>query len=207
MNIECPKCGFVTKMSDEELAKVNHTITCPRCMSTLKIVDNVAYIPTEKAPLEELKPYQPEPPQFKGEEYYHNQQIAQGLDPLYLAAVDYVKTCDALTLPMLQRYFEIPPERAETLMQQLEDNKVVAPFDGIHPRKILIEHNTNIKSVYWQQQRRYSQESQQPDPQQPLAPGETGEMPRSRQCSCSLPGCGVIIFVLLLIYLIIQFFR
>ena len=75
MNIECPKCGFVTKMSDEELAKVNHTITCPRCMSTLKIVDNVAYIPTEKAPLEELKPYQPEPPQFKGEEYYHNQEI------------------------------------------------------------------------------------------------------------------------------------
>ena len=30
--------------------------------------------------------------------------------------------------------------------------KVVAPFDGIHPRKILSEHNTNIKSVYWQQQ-------------------------------------------------------
>ena len=123
MKIECPKCGHITQQSEEELAMLDYTITCPSCMSMLKIVDGIAYIPNDKAPLEQLKPLSQQPPEFKGVEYYEHQAALEGLDPLYSAAVDYIKTCNAITLPMLQRYFNIPPERAEQLMQQLEDNK------------------------------------------------------------------------------------
>ena len=139
MKIECPKCGFATQQSQEELSKLNNTITCPKCMSQLKIVNGVAYIPTTNTPLEELKPHEEQPPQFKGEEYYNTHITHGNLDPLYDDAISYIKTCNVITLPMLQRYFDITPERAETLMQQLEDNKVVAPYDGKGPRKILIE--------------------------------------------------------------------
>ena len=208
MRIECPKCGHITNQSEDELLKLNHTITCPDCMSLLKIVDGIAYIPTDKAPLEDLKPQ--EPPQFKGEQYYEDQRRLEYLDPLYSAAVDYVKTCDAITLPMLQRYFDITPERAETLMQQLEDNKVVAPFDGMHPRKILIEHDSRVTSNYWNRGRRYETEKQMKEQLEQLEQAQKenpDSMPRTRGCTCSLPGCGIVIFMLLLIYLLIQFFR
>ena len=107
MKIECPKCGFRTLQSEEELAKLNHTITCPSCMSTLKIVDGIAYIPTEKAPIEDLKPFVEQPPEFKGDQYYQTHANLENLDPLYSAAVEYIKTCNAITLPMLQRFFDI----------------------------------------------------------------------------------------------------
>lgn len=207
MRIECPKCGFITNQTDEELAKLNHTITCPSCMSVLKVVEGIAYIPTDKAPLEQLEI---KPPQFKGEQYYENQQMLEGLDPLYSAAVDYVRTCDALTLPMLQRYFDITPERAETLMQQLEDNKIVAPFDGMHPRKILIEHDTRVTSNYWNRSRRYENEKhlfEQIKQAQNQAGHNQDIQPKMRGCTCSLPSLGIIIFVLLLVYLLIHFLR
>ena len=205
MKIECPKCGFVTQQSEDELLKLDHTITCPRCMSILKIVDGIAYIPTDKAPLEELKRFEPQPPEFKGEEYYETQAKLEGLDPLYSAAISYIKTCNAITLPMLQRYFNIPPERAEQLMQELEDNGVVAPFDGKHPRKILIEHNTGLPSVFSGTQQ-YDPEAERAAQQQ-AANGDQEQQPNTRSCSCSLPGCGVIIFLLILTYLLIMFLR
>lgn len=205
MRIECPKCGHISQQSDEELAKLNNTITCPSCMSVLKIVDGIAYIPTDKAPLDELAPQQP--PQFKGEQYYHEQEMLQHLDPLYSAAVDFVKTCDAITLPMLQRYFDITPERAETLMQQLEDNKVVAPFDGIHPRKILIEHDSRITSNYWNRGRRYNTEKQLMEQLEQAHNQDPESTPHYRSCTFSLPGCGFVIFILLLTYLLIQLFK
>ena len=204
MKIECPKCGYTSQQSEEELIKLNHTITCPSCMSVLKIVEGIAYIPNDKAPIEELKPQQP--PQFKGEQYYETQEKLQNLDPLYSAAVDYIKTCDAITLPMLQRYFDITPERAESLMQQLEDNKVVAPFDGMHPRKILIDHDTRVTTNYWNRGRRYHTEKEIKE-QLEQAQNNPNSMPRTHGCTCSLPGCGFVIFALLLIYLLIQLLR
>jgi len=173
-------------------------------MSTLKIVDGVAYIPNDKAPIEELKPYVQQPPEFKGEKYYETQAMLEGLDPLYLAAVNYIKTCNAITLPMLQRYFNISPERAETLMKQLEDNGVVAPFDGLHPRKILIEHNTGLPGVFSHKQQ-YNPEEQQSQ-QSTDNPDGNQQLPNTRSCSCSLPGCGFMLFLLLLIYLLAHFF-
>ena len=204
MRIECPKCGHVTTLTEQELTKVNYIITCPSCMSMLKIVDGIAYIPTDKAPLEQLEI---KPPEFKGEQYYEHEQLLEGLDPLYSAAVDYVSTCDALTLPMLQRYFDITPERAETLMQQLEDNKVVAPFDGLHPRKILIPHDNRLTSNYWNRGRRYDTEKAMLDQLEQAQKQDPNQAPRTRGCTVSLPGCGVIIFILLLTYLLIQLFR
>lgn len=206
MKIECPKCGYTTQQSEEELAMLNHTITCPSCMSTLKIVDGIAYIPTDKAPLEQLKPFEQQPPKFKGTEYYEQQTILEGLDPLYSAAVDYIKTCNAITLPMLQRYFNIPPERAEQLMQQLEDNKVVAPFDGLHPRKILIPHNTGLPGMFSHTQQ-YDPEAQEAAQRLEADTSDTSTPPHSRSCTCSLPGCGIILFLLLLAYILAQVLR
>lgn len=204
MRIECPKCGHISNQSEEELAKLNHTITCPHCMSTLKIVDGIAYIPNDKAPLDQLKHPEPEPPQFKGDLYYetHSHQT-EGLDPLYNAAVAYLRTCNAITLPMLQRYFDIPPKRAEELMQQLENNGVVSPFDGVHPRKILIDHYQGLPSRAPIQEKYNPQEAEfdengNPNPQRPI---------KTRSCVMSLPGClftlAIIVFV---IYLITQLF-
>ena len=207
MNIECPKCGFITTISQQELEKVDRVITCPHCMSTLKVVDGIAYIPTAQAPLEELERKPELPPQFKGEEYYEMQGKLDGLDPLYAAAVNYIKTCNAITLPMLQRHFNIEPERAEALMQQLEDNGVVAPFDGMHPRKILIDHNTGLPGML-----SYNAPQHDPDTNggAPAAAGgenEEKEERRVRSCTISLPGCGFIIFMLLLIYIIAHFLK
>lgn len=208
MKIECPKCGFISNQTEEELAKLNHIITCPKCMSPLKIVNGVAYIPTDKAPIEELKPFVEQPPQFKGTDYYQTYENLENLDPLYSSAVEYIKTCNVITLPMLQRYFDITPERAELLMQQLEDNKVVSPFDGVNPRKILINHNTNINYAT-SHQRRFSNEAQYMSPQQPDAATNKKSVPepvRSRGWLRFLPGLGVIIFILLLCKLIISYF-
>lgn len=202
MRIECPKCGHITIQSEEELAKVEHIITCPQCMSMLKIVDGIAYIPNEKATAEDLRHPDPEPPQFKGDLYYetHSHQT-EGLDPLYNAAVAYIRTCNAISLPMLQRYFDIPPERAEQIMQQLENNGVVSPFDGMHPRKILIDHNTGLPSrapvreKYDPKQAEFD-ENGNPNPQQQF---------KTRSCSVSLPGCIFLLAVItLIIYLITQ---
>lgn len=206
MRIECPKCGHITIQSDTELEKLNHTITCPNCMSTLKIVDGIAYIPSENSPIEELKHPDPDPPTFKGELYYetHGHQT-EGLDPLYNAAVSYIRTCNAITLPMLQRYFDIPPERAEQLMQQLENNGVVAPYDGMHPRKILIEHNTGLPNrlpkhdKYDPNTAEYDAQGN-PNPMQPQV--------KMRSCMVSFPGCLFYMAIIaLLVYLISQFFK
>ena len=208
MKIECPKCGLICNQTEEELTKLNHIITCPKCMSSLKIVNGVAYIPTDKAPIEELKPFEEQPPKFKGTEYYQTHANLGNLDPLYSSAVEYIKTCNMITLPMLQRYFDITPERAELLMQQLEDNKVVSPFDGVHPRKILINHNTNINYVT-SHQRRFNNEAQYISPEQTDTAANKNnipEPPRSRKWLRFLPTLGVIIFILLLCKLIASYF-
>lgn len=204
MRIECPKCGHISNQSEDELAMLNHTITCPHCMSTLKIVDSIAYIPNDKAPLELLKHPEPEPPQFKGDFYYetHSHQT-EGLDPLYNAAVAYIRTCNAISLPMLQRYFDIPPERAERLMQQLENNGVVAPFDGLHPRKILIDHyqglpsRAPIKNKFNPQEAEFD-ENGNPNPQRPI---------KTRSCVMSFPSCLFFLaFLVIIIYLLTKLF-
>lgn len=201
MRIECPKCGHITTQSEEELAKLNNIITCPQCMSMLKIVDGIAYIPNEKATADELRHPDPEPPQFKGDLYYetHGHQN-EGLDPLYNAAVAYIRTCNAISLPMLQRYFNIPPERAEQIMQQLENNGVVSPYDGLHPRKILIDHYTGLPSKVpgrekYNPQEAAFDENGNPNPQQPI---------KTRSCVISMPGCIIMLLLIATIIFVIK---
>ena len=177
-------------------------------MSMLKIVNGIAYIPSEKANIDDLAPIDTQqPPEFKGESYYERGGAPISNHDLYYAAVEYVKTCSAITLPMLQRYFELTPEQAEELMQQLEDNKIVAPFDGVHPRKILIDHDTRLTNAYWGHARRYETEKQIKEQLEQAQSQNPDSMPRTRGCTCSLPGFGVIIFLLLLAYLLIYLLR
>ena len=39
MKIECPKCGHITQQSEEELAMLDYTITCPSCMSKQMLME------------------------------------------------------------------------------------------------------------------------------------------------------------------------
>lgn len=208
MKIECPKCGLALNKTEEELSQLNHTTTCPRCLSTLKVVDGIAYIPSSKTPIEKLQPVEALPPVFKGQQYYEGNDVNPNLDPLYNAAVQYLRTCNAITLPMLQRYLDVPPERAELIMQQLEDNKVVAPYDGMHPRKILIEHNQGLPGILSHLERyEPGQDNNNTSPVADQGSSKPSKPTRMNKWVKALPVLYVIVFALLIIYYIIAYVK
>ena len=208
MKIECPKCGLALNNTEEELSKLNHITTCPRCLSTLKIVDGIAYIPSSKVPIEKLQPLEEQPPEFKGQQYYETGNVNPNLDPLYNAAVQYLRTCNAITLPMLQRYLDVPPERAELIMQQLEDNKVVAPYDGMHPRKILIDHNQGLPGIPSHLERYDSESTNNNAPSMTNQDSSKPSKPtRMNKWVKALPVLYAIMFALLIIYYIIAYVK
>lgn len=184
--IRCPRCNA------DVTAEAQHStsVLCPDCGAQLQIIDSLAYIPGGAFMTDE----QPEgkgsesneadidtPPPFRGEGQHE-------LDPLYYDALRYLATCNAITIAMLARYFNIDDARAAQLMQQLEDNGAVAPFDGVHPRKILIEHNQQLPGIL---RRTLGND-----------PLNIAENTRVRSCSISLPGCGTILLIALIAWLI-----
>ncbi|MBQ0069374.1 MAG: hypothetical protein KBT09_06425 [Bacteroidales bacterium] len=134
MTYKCPKCGKALDLTSEELIDLQYKTECPQCNSKLEIVGDYAYIPLEDGSLDLTDEVQEEPvvePQPKR-------------DSLYQKAVDYIVTCNAITPTMLSEYFSIPMERAQALIDQLEQDGIVGPYNGGAPRKILIPHNTNL---------------------------------------------------------------
>lgn len=135
MTYKCPNCGKTLDYSTEELIEQQYQVVCPQCNSKLTIVGDYAYMPLEDGTLnladDDTSTQEATEPQ-------------QALDPLYQQAVDYIITCNAITPTMLSQYFSIPMERAQALIDQLEDNGIVGPYNGGAPRKILIPHNTNL---------------------------------------------------------------
>ena len=144
MKITCPKCGYVTEISEIELSAVNHTIVCPQCMSQLKVDGDYAYMPTDSQTFDP----QPEPPAAEVEREPCDDGnggwvAADGVDdPLMADAIEYIKMCNAISVPMLQRYLQISADRAAQLMKQLEQKGVVGPYTG-GPRTILIPHSSD----------------------------------------------------------------
>ena len=125
---------------------------------------------------------------------------------LYDDAVRYVSTCNALSLVMLQQYFDIPADRAARLMQALEEQGVVGPYNGGAPRRILIPHREEIpigvkrrRGDALDQALRELQDAQEAanDPDNPDAPKI-----HSYSCGCST--FSLILFALLLAYIIIR---
>ncbi len=182
MKYTCPNCGKHFEMTVEQLTVAQYHVNCPQCGSALEIVGDYAYMPLEDGTLN-LADDEPE-----------QEEQQPGLDPLYDQVVAFLGQCNAITPVMLAVRFGIDMERAEAIMQQLEDNGIVGPAQGGAPRTILIPHNTNLPYGL-------------PDiPTEPQADGDTPNPNiKTYTMSCSTPGC--ILFLLLVAMALVYFLK
>lgn len=200
MIITCPKCGKTTEISKEQLAANGNKLRCSSCGSMLTVDDGYAYILPEGQSLDDLKPQQPVE-DVKAEEITDETgaqwNMQPGDDPLLRDAIEYVHYCNAITIEMLAAYLQVPPERAATIMQQLEGKGIVGPFTG-GPRTILIPHNTDPFSPTPRNRQELGALKQM---RERMSSGNV----KVRSINCS--GCSIAIFVLLLITLLVMIFK
>ena len=148
MKYSCPKCGKSFDVTVERLIECEYRLECPSCHAPLQIVGDYAYIPLDDGSLDltphvEIETAEPvaegtsaiTPPPFEG-----NVET----DPLFNEAVAFLRQCNAITPMMLRDRFDIPLERAQQIILQLEQAGIVGPYNGGGPRSILIDHNTNL---------------------------------------------------------------
>ena len=169
MKYTCPKCGKTLELSTEALINMEYKTVCPQCLSNLEIVGDYAYIPlddgsltlasdpTEPAPssdplletqVEDVEaqdvtppPIKSTPPPFKTTP---PPMPGDGLDPLFGDAVRLLGTLNSVTPMTLRDNLNIPLDRAQNLIYQLERAGIIGPYNNGGPRTILIPHNTNI---------------------------------------------------------------
>ncbi|MBP5561985.1 MAG: hypothetical protein J6X70_09365 [Muribaculaceae bacterium] len=196
MKYTCPRCNCEMELETQELVASGYETVCPKCSAQLKIVGNYAYMPTEETPIGP-------PPPPGGGEYERPRYVPETgtatLDPLYDDAVRYVATCNAIHVGMLADYFQIEPERAMELMNQLESHGIVGPYEPGRPRRILIPHNEHLPSPIQRTQEmdeafRAAREAQE---------AEGGQ---TRGCTLQLGrgGCFSFFFMLLLLYVLLR---
>lgn len=208
MQYTCPKCGKRIDLSVEQLIASEYKTVCPQCLSQLEIVGDYAYIPLEDGSLElrrdggqaadeaaiaqaadeasvAVLPPPPVPPVLP------SQLGGDGRDPLYAEAVRYLSQCSAITPMMLRDYFNIPLERAQDLIAQLEKGGCIGPYRGGAPRQILIDHREGLPNPYNYRQQ-YDPNAQ---PESPAGETEGGKTLRINCGSC-------LIWLVLLAFLI-----
>ena len=196
MQYTCPKCGKHIDLSVEALIANEYKTVCPQCLTQLEIVGDYAYVPLEDGslnlrrdepkpevesegvvtevtgvPVQDAVPVPPLPSQLGGD----------GRDPLFDEAVRYLGQCSAVTPMMLRDYFNIPLERAQNLINQLEQAGCIGPYRGGAPRQILIEHHEGLPSPFNYNQR-FGAETEPPTDGTPLPQG--GKMVRVNCGSC-----------------------
>lgn len=191
----CPKCGHEITIEEEALAAMGHSVICPECQSVLKADGDFLYVPTNDQPFEPVDT----PPPFSQENIIGEVNEHPSLaDPsLYDKALEYIGTCNAISVPMLMHYFSIDEKEATNLMDELESHGVVAPFTG-GPREILIPHNTGLPFGV---KRTYEQDQMQ---KKLLEKMQNGEMPKVRSCTCSLPALLLLLLIGFLIYTLLH---
>ena len=121
----CPKCGNEISVEEQALAAMGNSVICPECQSVLQADGDFLYVPTAEQSFEPVD--QPDgelPPPFSKENIIDDDEKPT----LYDNAVEYISTCDAITVPMLMHYFGIDEKEATELMRELEQRGVVAPF-------------------------------------------------------------------------------
>ncbi len=201
----CPKCGHQNEMSDDALKAVGHSIICPNCQSILKIEGNYAYMPLDDEEKKELIMTEDEknetPPPFKAPQTHTTApSIAQITgtqhDPIFAQAVEYVKTCNAISVPMLAHYFNVPTDRATHLMHELEKEGIVGPYNGGGPREILIEHNTNVPMGI---KRTFAEDQETQALLDRLKEENGGEFPKIRTYGCNCSTLIIILFAILIL--------
>lgn len=168
MQYTCPKCGKHIDLSVEALIANEYKTVCPQCLTQLEIVGDYAYVPLEDGSLN-LRRDEPKPEvesegvvtEVTGVSVQDavsvpplpSQLGGDGRDPLFDEAVRYLGQCSAVTPMMLRDYFNIPLERAQNLINQLEQAGCIGPYRGGAPRQILIEHHEGLPSPFNYNQR------------------------------------------------------
>ncbi len=198
----CPKCGHEISIDEQALAAMGNSIVCPECQSVLKADGDFLYIPTENQTFESIEPADGEtPPPFSKENIIDADGEHTEASTLYDKAVEYLSTCNAISIPMLMHYFSIDEKEATELMRELEQRGVVGPFTG-GPREILIPHSTGlpsgVKRTFETDQLLKKQLERLRQAQQ------NGEMPKMRSCTCSLPMLMLLILLGYLIYTLLR---
>ena len=195
MSYICPKCNHTINISEEKLRALGYLTVCPGCLSTLKIIGNYAYIPTEEVPLAE---------EVSDDEDVNNKPQEQ-FSPLYRQAVEYLGSCNAISTPMLQAYFGISSEEAAELMRELERNGIVGPYRNGAPRKILIPHNPNLPSAYWHRMAPPGEDVHATnDEDEPSHGDENDRGGKTYGCTVNLSGCLTVLLIIMGIWLLIQ---
>ena len=184
MRYTCPKCGKHIDLSVEALIAAEYKTVCPQCLTRLEIVGDYAYVPLDDGSLELRRESATEPTPAPTEVIETAEVIDsgtplpplpsqlgnEGRDPLFDDAVRYLGQCSAITPIMLRDYFNIPLERAQDLIAQLEKAGCVGPYRGGAPRKILIDHREGLPNPYNYGQRfdpaQAQQTEQSPQPQE-----------------------------------------
>ena len=196
MQYTCPKCGKHIDLSVEALIANEYKTVCPQCLTQLEIVGDYAYVPLEDGSLN-LRRDEPKP-EVESEGVVTevtgvpvqdavsvpplpSQLGGDGRDPLFDEAVRYLGQCSAITPMMLRDYFNIPLERAQDLINQLEQAGCIGPYRGGAPRQILIEHHEGLPSPFNYNQR-FGAEAEQSTDGTPLPQG--GKMVRVNCGSC-----------------------
>lgn len=171
MNYTCPKCGKKMDLSTEVLINSDYKVICPQCLCQLHIVGDYAYIPHEDLELDTtVEPSRTINCPKCGHEASTGAHFCPNCgasfdtsasaidiapedvtalplplpnsDPLYNAAVQYLRDCTAITPMMLRDRFHISDERAAELIRQLEAGGVIGPYNNGGPRQILIPHRS-----------------------------------------------------------------
>ena len=215
----CPKCGNEINIDEEALKAMGNVIVCGECQTTLQADGDYLYVPVEPKEtavavssqengnietvssqnsdtfelVDEVENTETPPP-------FHPTDIEDEDDTtrLYDAALEYLATCNAITIPMLVRYFDITQPEATALMEELEKRGVVGPFTG-GPREILIPHNEGIS--YQGTHRTYETDQMRKELLDQMRQAqENGEGPNVRSCSCSLPSLFIFILLGILLY-------
>lgn len=191
----CPKCQHQILLDPSAIEATGNVTICPECQSTLTIIGDYAYIPLPDQPLAQETPPPFSPDEAQDEPYYPSIAEVTGAehDPLYNDAIGYVRTCSAISVPMLARYFNIPIERASHLMSDLEKGGIVGPYNQGGPREIRIEHSSNLPSG---QRRTFDQDQKMKDFIEQYKQANNGQEPKVRTVSCS---CSLLILLLILI--------
>ena len=210
MIFKCPKCGQEIELSQELLEATGYQAVCPQCASPLKIEGEFAYIPLAEQPTDDVEPDELQqaqpveaveiaddetPPPFHGD--------VAGKHPLFDDAVNYIKSCNAISVPRLKDYFGITQEEAAELMRQLEENGIVGPYQGGAPRKILIEHNTGLPSAF-ESRRTFEQDKQLDFMRREMERLQQGSHPQVKTYGCS---CFSVLLIAMAVYLLFQLFR
>ena len=198
MEFHCPKCGRKIEMSDHALYLAGYKVVCSGCASSLTVTDGVAYIVNDKVTESELL-RDGNKPMDERTALERDPEVAPLLDD----AIRYISTCNAISVVMLQRYFDIPAERAVKLMTALELKGIVGPYNNGAPRKILIPHNEGLP-IATQRRRGDAIDQAMRQLEEDQANG-TQRRPRVYTCGCST--IGLIIFGLLLLYYLLQMLR